>query len=199
MSKRLREQSNFQNILEASNKTHGMQLLKQSEDTINLLIMDTNICDSESNLLVFIKEIRSEFPELKLLLLSFSESGASIYKYRDAGVHGYLLKSGNASELLQAIKVVRKGKSYYEGLVELLLEHYLQHLNASKSSPLQLTPIEMAFVQELAAKDYSLISSNNKFINSSIEEIVWQNIQYKLGTTDASEILDVCYMHGWLP
>ncbi len=59
-----------------------------------------------------IKEIKSRFPETKILVLTIYESEDFVLETFRAGAHGYCLKEADHEELLTAIRNVLAGKTY---------------------------------------------------------------------------------------
>lgn len=58
------------------------------------------------------RSIRAEFPEARALVLTSYETEEEIQQALSAGVAGYVLKRGKASELIEAIRAVAAGKSW---------------------------------------------------------------------------------------
>ena len=73
-----------------------------------------------------IKEIKSQFTETKILVLTVHESEEYILEVFKSGADGYCLKDASHSELMMAIKSVLSGKRYISpGISGKVLEGYL--------------------------------------------------------------------------
>lgn len=82
-----------------------------------------------------IKEIKSQFTETKILVLTVHESEEYILEVFKSGADGYCLKDASHSELLMAIKSVLSGKRYISpGISGKVLEGYLDDRETLKSS-----------------------------------------------------------------
>lgn len=57
-------------------------------------------------------EIRKEFPDAKIMMLSVYEGEEDVYKALRAGASAYVLKSADREEVLAAIRCVAKGENY---------------------------------------------------------------------------------------
>jgi len=81
-----------------------------------------------------VKEIVSEFPDTKCLMLSMHDNQDYIMDSLEAGAMGYLLKDTDSDEFAQAIKVVASGKKYFSTDVSsIMADGYLQKLKAKPS------------------------------------------------------------------
>jgi DNA-binding NarL/FixJ family response regulator len=82
-----------------------------------------------------IKEIKSQFTETKILVLTVHESEEYILEVFKSGADGYCLKDASHSELMVAIKSVLSGKRYISpGISGKVLEGYLGDRETLKSN-----------------------------------------------------------------
>jgi len=74
-----------------------------------------------------IKEIKSRFPEVRILALTIHESDQYVLEAFQSGADGYCLKDASKDELLIAIKSVLNGKTYISpGISEAVMVGYLE-------------------------------------------------------------------------
>lgn len=59
-----------------------------------------------------VKEIRKEFPDAHIMMLSVYEGEEDVYQALKAGASAYVLKSADREEVLTAIRAVHKGEKY---------------------------------------------------------------------------------------
>ena len=59
------------------------------------------------------RQILADFPETRVLMLSSYDDEEFIKKALEAGASGYIVKEAIASELLQAIRSLYRGKRYF--------------------------------------------------------------------------------------
>lgn len=57
------------------------------------------------------ERLKADFPQIKVVMLTASESGTDLYAAVQAGASGYLLKSSSFEEVAQAIRAVARGQS----------------------------------------------------------------------------------------
>jgi len=97
--------------VQASDMIDLMEQLKVS--AVDLLLMDLfmpGLHGSEA-----VKVIRSEYPELKILILSMSDDVNLISDLLDSGIHGYIPKSNDPEELIMAIRTVCENRIFRNG------------------------------------------------------------------------------------
>ena len=71
------------------------------------------------------RNIRQEFSEVKVLILTQYEDKEHVFAILGAGAHGFLNKSAASSELVSAIRSVRRGDSYLSpSATKYLVEDY---------------------------------------------------------------------------
>jgi DNA-binding NarL/FixJ family response regulator len=82
-----------------------------------------------------IKEIKSRFPEVRILALTIHESDQYVMEAFQSGADGYCLKDASRDELLIAIKSVLNGKTYISpGISEGVMVGYLEGKKTIKGS-----------------------------------------------------------------
>jgi DNA-binding NarL/FixJ family response regulator len=74
-----------------------------------------------------IKDVKSQFPEVRILALTIHESDEYVLETFKAGVDGYCVKDASRDELMVAIESVLDGKTYISpGIADNVLEGYLE-------------------------------------------------------------------------
>jgi two-component system, NarL family, invasion response regulator UvrY len=104
---------------EASSGSEAIQMTRETEPDIVLL--DISLGDRHG--IDVLKQLRREFPKLKVLMLSmFSEEQYAVRAIK-AGAAGYLNKQSAPAELMTALNVVARGRRYVTpDLAELLAD-----------------------------------------------------------------------------
>lgn len=99
----------FSDFYEAYNGASALELALQHQP--QLVIMDYQLPDATGDMIV--KEVRYKCPHSRILAYSFNFDEQAILKMFSAGVNGYVLKSEDDAEFLQAIHYVLEGRDYY--------------------------------------------------------------------------------------
>ena len=81
-----------------------------NESSADLLILDLGMPGVSG--FQFIANLRTEWPELRVLVLTANVEPRSVRAAFSAGANGYLTKGGDPSELIAAIDAIRKGNAY---------------------------------------------------------------------------------------
>ena len=81
-----------------------------------------------------IDEIKSQFPEIKILALTIHESDRYVLEAFEAGADGYCLKDAGRNELMVAVSSVLEGKTYISPTIsDNVMEGYLTGRKKLKS------------------------------------------------------------------
>ena len=104
----LSQQEDINVAVQACDAFDLMEKLRTS--SINILLMDVFLPEISGNEVV--NMIRSEFPEMRILVLSMSTDMDLISDLQNAGIHGYVSKADDPEELLQAIRAVSDNRIY---------------------------------------------------------------------------------------
>ena len=95
-------------VAEASTGAEAIDLFRRKVPDVTL--MDLRLPDMSG--IDATREIRSKFPEAKIIALTSYDGDQDIYQALEAGVRGYLLKEMVHREIVRAIRVVYSGKRF---------------------------------------------------------------------------------------
>ena len=134
--------------------------------------------------------LRREFPQARVLMLSVDEGEEDIFRAMQAGAAGYLPKTTQRGELLQAIRIVAAGKQYLPPALSARL--------AQRSAAASLTPQELK-VLELLTKGLGN-REIGRVLGCSESTAKWHvhNIVQKLEVTDRAEATRAAIERGIL-
>ncbi|HET6574372.1 MAG TPA: response regulator transcription factor [Fimbriiglobus sp.] len=96
------------------------------------------------------RQLKREMPEVKVIFLTMSEDPDVAAEAFRVGASGYLLKNSAASELLQAIREVSRGRSYVTPLATRGLVDTLIHTAEPVAKPAELSLRQREVLQLLA-------------------------------------------------
>src|SRR5882757_11435217 len=96
----------FRDFYQAGNGTTGIELAHKHQP--DLVIVDNVLPDMSGDMVT--KEIRYRCPGTRILGYSFNMNSASILEMVGAGIHGYVDKSGNDAEFINAATHLLEGK-----------------------------------------------------------------------------------------
>jgi DNA-binding NarL/FixJ family response regulator len=184
LTEAIQRHSDLTLVGEAQNGRSAVALYRKLRPDV--VTMDFKLPDQDGDQVV--AEIRAEFPEARVVLLSIFENSESIWRATQAGVLGYVSKAAKVAEVIQAIRSIAVGKTYFSsGLEEKL---------AARQRQENLTPRELA-VLELVAEGHS-----NKEIAAALNlslstvKLHLQNIFSKLGAQDRTQATAAAFQRG---
>ncbi len=119
----LQAEKNLHVIGEAENGLEAIRCVEKHAP--DLILLDLSMPKMSG--ISVIKEIKSRFPEVKILALTIHESDQYVLEAFQSGADGYCLKDASRDELLIAIESVLNGKTYISpGISESVMLGYLE-------------------------------------------------------------------------
>ena len=165
----------------------------------DMLVMDISM--PELNGLKATEKLRKEFPELKILTLTRHTDDGYLKQLIKAGVNGYVLKQSAPTELINAIRTVRAGRSYVDSeLTQKLLGRYTGRTSG---------PLRGEGTKEITERESEVLRSiawgySNKEIASRLDlsvktvEAHKSNAMRKLNMRSRIDIVRYAILQGWL-
>lgn len=150
----LAEDDSYKIVGEAEN---GIDCLEQLESLeVDLVLSDLNMPEMDG--LELAKELKSKFPDIKLIALTMMGESQHIKQMLAEGAMGYLLKNCGESEVKLAIQNVMMGGTYYSPEVTNIIMNNIRKVKTKSSSnvamEMPLTDREKE-VLRLILKEYS--------------------------------------------
>ncbi len=125
----LEKQPDLEVVAEAENGRQAVQLVKKLQPQV--VIMD--IAMPELNGIEAARQIKTEAPAVKIIILSMHSDKRFVARALGAGASGYLLKDCALEEITGAISRVIKNQTYLSpGITGLVVEDYVRHMAAAK-------------------------------------------------------------------
>ncbi len=135
-------------------------------------------------------EIKQNFPEMKVMMLTVFEDEEKIFGAIRAGANGYLLKKDSPQKILDAIDEVYRGESPMNGMIAAKVLDYFQH-RQTKSRELEqsnLTDREKEILQLLMQGNSYKDIAGAIFISVETLNSHIKNIYRKLNVHSRSEL-----------
>ena len=125
-------------VAEAADGTQALELFCKYNPDLALLDMRMPV----KNGIATTKEIRSRFPNGRVLILSAFDGDEEIHKALQAGAQGFVLKSSTGEKLIPAIRAVAAGQRWVPKEIASRL--------SARTAFEELTPREVEVLQQLA-------------------------------------------------
>jgi DNA-binding NarL/FixJ family response regulator len=161
----------------------------------DLVILDLRLKGGDG--LDLIKTLRSQYPKLKILILSQYEAPMYAERALRAGAIGYLVKEQAAEEVLKAIRTVLSGEVYLaRGMASVLLQSMVGLRNQGGRSGVEmLTDRELHVLNLLGGGLSTRQIANELKLSFKTVETHRENIKRKLGLRNAAAL--VHYATQW--
>lgn len=125
------------------------------EDKIDLILLDVML--HEQNSLHHIFKIRRLFPEVKILIVTGSNTEEFLMKALAEGANGYYLKGSDLQLLLDAIRTISANQAYIDpSLTKVLFNHF--KTNAVEQQPVSLELSYMTRQFDLNKRELEVLS-----------------------------------------
>ena len=195
MKSLLQKEKDLQIVDEAQNGLDVIEKLNNMDIDVVLMDIDMGV----SNGLETTENIKKQFPDVKVLILSMLELHEYIIKALEAGATGYIHKNAGIDEVLSAIRSVAKGDSYFSKEVSSKILDYINKPKAStkrKDIPLTAREIE---VLKLIAEEYSNPEIANKlYISIRTVDTHRRNLLEKLSAKNTAGLVKYAIKEGLL-
>ena len=170
----------------ADNIADARRLVEECEP--HLTILDLRLKGGDA--LDFIKTLRVEHPELKVLVLSQYDELLFAERALRAGASGYIMKENATDELLRAIRKVLAGELYYsEKVAAAVVQRTLREKPAGPHAGIDVLSDREMQVFQLLGASYSAREIAEQFqLSRKTIEAHSENMKHKLGLHNASEL-----------
>ncbi|HEY0751093.1 MAG TPA: response regulator transcription factor [Chitinophagaceae bacterium] len=184
----LEGEPNYRLAFATTNPTEVVEKLKT--DQVDLVLTDVMMPQMNGNILA--KEIKREFPGVKILALSMSGQGEIVDEMiNEADISGYVLKNIGKQELCEAINKIAAGGIYFSE--EVIDEMQRTADRKKQNEKAHLTRREIEIIQ-LIEKEYSNKEiAEELFISERTVETHRKNIFRKTGTNSVIGLVKYAY------
>lgn len=186
-------------IVEVVEAVNGYEAVKKAREfKPHVVVMDYEM--PNFNGVYATREILKELPDTRIILVSAHHSREYIMEGIHAGIRGFLPKEARPSELLQAIKALARGETWFRGsTAELLAPGFVDTIHPTKvkaSREPVLTPREKEIVKYLAKGLNSHEIAKKLSISKRTVDVHKFNIFKKLDISNAIELMRYAIRHN---
>ncbi len=144
-----------------------------------------------------LERLRETHPDLKVILLSVHSDAPFIQTAVALGADGYVLKTSPASEMIECIKAVTVGESYFSPTISREVVEKLSQPRDGKTVPFLLLSGREREVLHLIAEGYSAKEVASELcISSKTVEAHRTSLMRKLNVRKATELVRYAVRHG---
>jgi two-component system, NarL family, response regulator DegU len=174
----------------------------------DVVLMDINM--PTMNGVEATKNLMTQFPDVKVIILSIHDDETYVTHALKTGAQGYLLKEMETNELIEAIKVVSNGGSYlHPKVTHNLVKEYRRLANGTTATtgtkiieyrkPLHLlTRRECEVLQLLVDGKSNRGVAESLFISEKTVKNHVSNILQKMNVNDRTQAVVLAIKNGWV-
>jgi two-component system nitrate/nitrite response regulator NarL len=179
---RFEEHPDFEVVGEAVNGRDA--IIKAGELKPDVVLMDISM--PVMNGMDAARHIRSDYPDMKVIILTMHEHKEYIQGVIRCGAHGYIVKDVSSQEMINAIKTVIGGETYYSSCVSQMMYDDFSKSDRTNADKLGLTQRQRTILalvdQGMSSKDIA----NELNISVRTVEAHRHNIKIKLDAQNAA-------------
>jgi DNA-binding NarL/FixJ family response regulator len=178
------EQGDLELVAEAENGERAVALFREHRPDVVLMDLRMPVMDGVEA----IRTITAEFPAARILALTTYEGDADIRRALEAGARGYLLKDMLLTEVISAVRAVRRGERVIPAAVATRLAEFPER---SELSERELEVLQLV-ARGLSNKEVArAIGRTDETV-----KIHLKNIFAKLDVADRTEAVTVALTRG---
>jgi len=162
-------------------------LIFVSKNEVDLVLMDINM--DNLNGIETSAQIMKEHPEIKIIALTMHNDYHHIKSMMDAGARGYLLKSCNQKEMIQAIDTVMTDEIYYSPEVAQTVMNNMAKKKKSDASAIPITPRELDILRLIMDDKSNQEIADTLFISIRTVEVHKRNLMEKTGAKSSAGLV----------
>ena len=178
-------------VAEANNGREALRILELLSIDVVLMDIDMPVLNGIETL----KEIRKQFRNVKVIILSMHNEAGMIKSLMDIEANGYLLKSCSQDELIDAIKKVFTGQNYFSTDVTLALLKTSATLYSEQRNEL-LTERETEILKLIAAGFSNKEIGDQLFISHRTVDTHRTNLMKKLDVNNIAGLISYAIRNG---
>ncbi|MFG0304959.1 MAG: response regulator [Phycisphaerales bacterium JB040] len=181
----LEDETSLEVVREVSDEAGAVSAVR--ELTPDLVTVDISLGHGSG--LGLIKQLRSEFPNLGILVVSVHDEEIYAERALRAGADGYFRKCGTASELVEAIRTVLEGgTALTQSMTERLVHQAVRGRQGEPSGVESLSDRELEVFQMIGAGLSTRKIAAQLCISIKTVETHRENIKHKLEIGNAPEL-----------
>lgn len=200
----LEDESNMEIVGMALDGTEVLDALARLQ--VDVLVLDYQM--PRMNGLETLRELSRAYPDVKTVVLSFSNEGKTIHEMIRAGAKGYIVKNRGAVDLVEAITKVASGERFFPMEVAASLSEYLT--DGEIPTPSMPASIKVEYDLKLSDRETEVIACmldgmSAKMIAEALNiskptvETHKQNIRLRFGFHNGAQIAAMGKDRGIVP
>ncbi len=191
----LEDEIGFNIIGEAQNGQEAVDICAEQEKKIDFIIMDISM--PEMNGIEATQEIKETHPDIKILALTMMDEDQHIRQMIEAGASGYILKSSNRQELIDAITAILDGKHYFsdDATRSVMMDLVKSPTKKQSGDPAQLTDREKEVLEFIVKEHTNAEIAEKLYISPRTVDAHRRNLLQKTGAQNTAGLVTYAIKH----
>nr|WP_322624647.1 response regulator transcription factor [uncultured Flavobacterium sp.] len=173
----LEYETDLQIVGEAGNGDRLLDIVRSKNPDVVLTDIRMPVMDG----ITATRHIKKEFPNCKVIAFSMFEQEEAIQQMQDAGASGYILKNSSLKNVLEAIRTVYRGETYFDS--------GLKKQEKTDSDEVPLSKREKEILKLVGEGKTSQEIADTLFIGKATVDTHRKNILKKLNLQGKSELM----------
>ena len=174
-------------------------LMAMSKDSVDVLVLDVQLPEISAEELL--QKIKDDFPNQKIIYLTLLRGTRMIQKLQKFGIQGYVLKNAPTEELLNGIKAVADGQTYFSKEIDYMNnDDDLKNTLTFPDNKVEdiLSPREIEILKLVCEEMSSSEIAAKLFLSVSTVDTHRKNILIKLGVNNTVGLVKYALKHQLL-
>lgn len=193
----LRGEPDVRVVAEATSGTDALRLLEST--TVDLALLDINMPRMSG--IELCAEIRRLYPSVRVLALTMAEDYSTIQAMLQAGASGYVLKNTSKTELLEAVRRLGSGQTFFSPSVAgTILDHAVRPASGdtSREAVAPLSGREREILRLIAQELSNQEIADKLFISERTVETHRKNLFFKTQSKSVVGLIQYAIRHNLL-
>lgn len=158
----------------------------------DILCLDISLPDIDG--FEIFDRVKKLYPQQKIIIFTMHRIKRYMDHFKEHGAHGYVLKSGELGDLLEALDSVNSGQKYFPNDVV---------TQQSKDAPEERNQIQITELEHAVLHELNKANSNKQIaelLHLNIEQVIEirKNLLFKTNTLNTRELLKYAKERRWL-
>lgn len=195
LSDHLEREKDIEQIDTATDGKIALKILEVKHNEIDVVVMDIEM--DRMGGIETTKQIKTLYPEIKVLILSMYNDSHLIKELLKLGASGYILKSESRKEFVNAIKTVGAGAEYLSASATKAIVNEIKDPKVKIKDPGLLTKREQEVINLIAKGLSSLEIAEKLFIARSTVETHRRSLIEKTEVKNSKELIGWAIQNGY--